>query len=673
MKSKTSSFNKTLFFGLWKRFWPLFTAYGAIWIILMPLALGKQLSQSLLQLNAGMVSAPGAGDDIVQTTTSLAANFGRQVLNIATSGGTVMAIIFCVLVAMAAYSYLYNPRAVSAMGSLPMKRQDVFRTQMLSGISLMLLINLAVCLLTLAVGAAYGAKAGFDAGYIFQWLAIVSLMDLFFYGFATMCATFTGNVVVLPLVYFVLNFAVYGFAQMINAVMRYFVYGYNSDVSPAANWFSPSIMLAGNNTEQLTRKVSDTSTLITGYRYTSWCMLLIYAVVGIAFACFAMLILKRRRMESAGDVVAVQPLKPAFKYCMTAGGALVLGLLLFSITNVNGEPVYMSVGDLLQMLLYMLLGGFIGYFASEMLMQKTLRVFSGKWKGFGISCAVIAALLLCLRYDAFGVERYVPTADEVSSVSIDASAPGATLKSPENIIAAILIQQDIINHKQFNLDAVNENRLNGQHADVSVNFRYSLKNGGYVVRSYTLNTGAKTNDVADLNELLNTKEAVLARKQLSLPVNISTILNPTIQYFDASAGQYIALKLSSDEMLDLYQNCIVPDTNELKLGKIWLITDESYDTRVLDCTISFDVQQLSTKYKGRYDSDHFDTTLTLDAGRTYDWIESHYKLKLVTMGESETLNAEASAKGSPVSDTDISTVYAETAPAVTPAVNAANG
>lgn len=673
MKSKTSSFNKTLFFGLWKRFWPLFTGYLAIWIILMPLALGQQLSQSLLQLNAGMESAPGAGDGIVQTTTSLAASFGSQVLNMATGGGTVMAIIFCVLVAMAAYSYLYNPRAVSAMGSLPMKRQDVFRTLMLSGISLILLINLAVCLITLAVGAAYGAKAGFDCAYVFQWFCIVSLQDLFFYGFATMCATFTGNVVVLPLVYFVLNFAVYGFAQMINVVMRYFVYGYSSEVSPAANWFSPPIMLASNNMEQLTHKVSDSSTIITGFRYTSWCMLLIYAVVGVAFACFAVLILKRRRMESAGDVVAVQPLKPAFKYCMTAGGALVLGLLLFSMTNANGDPVYTSVGDLLLMLLYMLLGGFVGYFASEMLMQKTLRVFSGKWKGFGISCAVIAALLLCLRFDAFGVERYVPTADEVSSVSIDASAPGASLKSPESIAAAILIQQDIINHKQFNLDAVNANRLSGKYADVSVNFRYSLKNGGYVVRSYTLNTGAKTNDVADLNELLNTKEAVLARKQLNLPVNISTILNPTIQYFDANAGQYISLQLSSDEMLDLYQNCIVPDTNELKLGKIWLITDESYDTRVLNCEISFELQQRVGGNSKQYYGESFSTTLTLDAGRTYDWIENHYKLKLITMGESAKLKDESGEKGTPVSETDISTVYSETVPAVTPAVSAANG
>ena len=47
MKSKTSSFNKTLFFGLWKRFWPLFTAYGAIWVLLIPVSLGNQLARTV--------------------------------------------------------------------------------------------------------------------------------------------------------------------------------------------------------------------------------------------------------------------------------------------------------------------------------------------------------------------------------------------------------------------------------------------------------------------------------------------------------------------------------------------------------------------------------------------------------------------------------------------------
>ena len=87
MKSKTSSFNKTLFFGLWKRFWPLFTAYGAIWVLLMPVALGNQLARTVRWAADTM---PGTtGDNGMQFTTSSAASFGNQVLNMATTGGTI--------------------------------------------------------------------------------------------------------------------------------------------------------------------------------------------------------------------------------------------------------------------------------------------------------------------------------------------------------------------------------------------------------------------------------------------------------------------------------------------------------------------------------------------------------------------------------------------------------
>ena len=47
MKSKTSSFNRTLITSLWKRFWPLFGAYFTIWLLLLPLPLGNMLAWNL--------------------------------------------------------------------------------------------------------------------------------------------------------------------------------------------------------------------------------------------------------------------------------------------------------------------------------------------------------------------------------------------------------------------------------------------------------------------------------------------------------------------------------------------------------------------------------------------------------------------------------------------------
>ena len=47
----------------------------------------------------------------------------------------------------------------------------------------------------------------------------------------------------------------------------------------------------------------------------------------------ALLLYRRRRLETAGDAVAVAWLKPIFKYLLSVAGAFGLGYLLFGIVS----------------------------------------------------------------------------------------------------------------------------------------------------------------------------------------------------------------------------------------------------------------------------------------------------------------------------------------------------
>lgn len=627
MKSKTSSFKRTLIISLWKRFWPLFGAYFAIWLLLLPLSLGNALAWNLR--NADRNSA-----------ADMFANIGQTILNDGVSAGTVMSIIFCVLVAMAAFSYLYNARSVSMMGSLPIKREGIFLSQFIAGLSMMLMINVVIFLISLAVGESYGAKAGFDAAHLWQWLGIVCLENVFFFGFAALCASFTGNIIVLPLVYFVLNFTVWGVKEMISGIMGYFTYGYSGTSNSFADWFSPAVKILEAGYNAKTTQSSGTI-VVTAYSYSHWGMLAVYAAVGIIFALLAMYFIKNRRMESAGDVVALLTLKPIFKYCMAGGCALVMGLLLFSTSGLPGQ----SVRSFVFMVLFMLIGAFIGYFASEMMMQKTLRVFSAKWLGFGLSCAVIAVLMFCLRCDVFGYEKYVPNAGEVESIYLGGGTVDSTVAEPQNIQSVIDLHKSLIDHKQTYAS------IESNDGSYRMSINYSMKDGSLVQRRYEITNSANSNDVEKMQEIANTREAILSRKKLDYPVNLSTILNGQIDYFDRATKEYRTIQVPSDQMYDLYTNCIVPDINDLTLGRVWYITDDTYRNRVLDCTIQFNIQQEAPKqYEGQetqYYGQNFSTTLTLDAKRTYQWIKDHYPLDLLTMGESTALqssNGKSSAK-----------------------------
>ncbi|NCB73184.1 MAG: hypothetical protein EOM51_00355 [Clostridia bacterium] len=614
MKSKTSYFNRALFLNLLKRYWPIFAGYCLIWIIVLPIALANRLQYE---------AASMANHFDLRV---LAAIGGDQILRVGIYGGTLMSGVFAIFIAMAAFSYLYNARSVSMMCSLPIKRESVFLSVFTSGLVSMLVINIAVFLISLAVVAASGV---FAAGliYLLQWLAMVSMLNLFFFGFAALVASLTGNTLVLPIIYVILNFTVYVVEMLIKTVMSMFIYGISMTGSSTLAAFSPPVaLLTSSNFERILEDPTDYNSAFIGAAYNGWGTLAVYALVGLTFAALALLLIKHRRMETAGDVVAVRPLKPIFKYCLSVGCALVLGLLIFS-TVFSNSPLF-GIKSMLFMLLFMILGAFIGYFAAEMLMQKTLRVFSARnWLKMGIAALIISAFMLGGEFDVYGIESKVPQFDKVQSVEISVSGENVTFEQAENIEAALSLHRDIISHKDVNESCIG----NYEMAVNNVTINYTYKNGKILTRGYNIYKDV-SDDIYTLNDLMNSKEAVEYRKNLSVPVSVDTIADAYISYFDRELETYNNVELSPAQAYELYTQCIIPDIDDGTLGKVWLITDDSYYDGVYDCTINFSIEKRidDNEYKSAY----FYTTLTLNAERTKEWISKNYGLSLSTMGES---------------------------------------
>ncbi|NLV86080.1 MAG: ABC transporter permease, partial [Clostridiales bacterium] len=488
MKSKTSYFNRTLFLGLYKRFWPIFAGYFLTLAAALPMSLGNNLA---------WWSYNSDGEDLVLSAA-------RQVLNTGYVGGAIISFVFALLVAMAAFSYLYNARSVSMMCSLPIKREGVFISVFTAGLIGMFFANIAVFLISLGVEAFYGAVG---LSYLLQWLAMTCLSNVFFFGFATICASFTGHILVLPTIYVVLNFTAAVVESIVSSLMGSFIYGAASYGSiENFRFLSPILeMTLGWRISSLTQELSDGTFIVTDYIYSGWPILFAYAAVGILFSIAAMLLIKRRRMETAGDVVAVSPLKPVFKYCLSLGCALVLGIILFSWVSISGywgTPLT----QIITLLSFMILGGFIGYFAAEMLMQKTLRVFSGEnWLRFGIVSLVIIAVMLCGEYDVFGFEKRLPDPSKVSSVSISASGENANLSQPENIQAAIDFHREIIEGKKEIEALLSESYYNQSRYYVDI--RYFMEDDSMLYRRYEIQY-VEGGTIDNLNELMNLKEAV---------------------------------------------------------------------------------------------------------------------------------------------------------------------
>ncbi len=667
MRSRTSCFNRTLFLSAVKRFWPLWAAYLAIWVLSLPLPLFRDRQYGWI-------------DEL---------DYLERIYNQGFTEGLILSFLFSLFSAMAVWSFLYNARSASGLASLPVKREGQFLSALAAGFLPLAAGNLATALLTLP----YSLLSGYDPLVLLEFFCIVTLLDLFFFGFATLCAQLTGHILILPAVYLVLNFAAAAAEWLLRSELVYFVYGMDIRFGDgiALRWLSPPLGLSMGAGPEM--KYANTGEFYEPVQviFQGWGVLLAYGAAGVVCILLALLLFRRRRMETAGDVVAVGFLRPVFRWCMALGCGLVLSAFMLLVLYDNDSNAF---GILL---VFFLLGAFVGWFAAEMLMKKTFRVFRGRaWGGFGICCAVILALMLSLRFDLFGYERRVPEVSQVSSATVWSGGHDAALTQPENLEALTALHRQIIADKALNTRRGRDRRSPLSSLDCRI--VYKLKNGQTMTRYYSLafdyNDPGRVGETAALEALLNVREAIVDRNGFSFPterdgntevsctvsvtmtgaecVRLSGCADPedyvltrllgysatevqamspekrqslTVGFLDELYGWdrgyadpwelgdlYLdyTLILNLREAEALYRDCLLPDLEEGTLGKVWILSGREQEAA--EYAASIELRWERRLEDGKYDRDDLTLYPTVDSRRTNAWLADR-GLILHTVGE----------------------------------------
>ena len=136
MRSKTLCFNGTLFRKNLSRYWPLWglASFGGA---LFPLAM--------------LVNLLHSGFDFWTPLETTQAYY-----NVLSYGVPVISIVYAVLCAMAVWNYLYNARSVGLMHTLPIRREGLFVTNVLSGLVMMAIPYAVTGVLIVLVSLLYG-------------------------------------------------------------------------------------------------------------------------------------------------------------------------------------------------------------------------------------------------------------------------------------------------------------------------------------------------------------------------------------------------------------------------------------------------------------------------------------------------------------------------------------
>lgn len=425
---------------------------------------------------------------------------------------------FGCLAAMCSFSYLWSNKSAYMLHALPVTRGSLFITNYLSGLTMLVIpilltgLGLLFCMLLTPY---------VEIAVLLRYLAKFLIIAIFFYSFAVLCAQLTGFILAMPVLYAVLNFTVVVVEALVRAIAEVFIYGLTGAMNTISlTKFSPAVELLMHNNYYYGK---DAGILMSGWDYLFALLAVSAVIIALAF-----LLYKKRHLESAGDVISHSFLRPVFKYCFTFGCAVVLGsFFYYFIWNTNNATSAIAY------IVSLLIGGFIGYFAAEMMLKKRFRVFVAGYKGFLASSAVIMAICGMFYFDLFGVAGNVPTADKIAEMHVQVSTANGSqfftytlddetqpltvveMQAVEDWLAVhelLISEKDIVNEFQQMLNEgayptvdydpypiydksktieelvlVPADELNLDHYRMrGISFNYYLKNGSQISRYYRI-------------------------------------------------------------------------------------------------------------------------------------------------------------------------------------------
>ena len=384
-----------------------------------------------------------------------------------------------VILAVFLYRFLHVKQAADLMHSLPIKREKIYHFYTLMGLAFLLAPVLLIAFLTIIVHSLYDLNIYFQLSDIFSWMGTVILFNAIFYMAGVFVAMVTGISAVQGVLTYILLLFPAGFSLLLVYNLGMMLYGFPSDYIQTRNIenLTPISHLVRMESQNLSVKA-----------------ILLYTVILIFLYIISLFIYKKRKIESATEAIAFKSLKVIFKYGVAFCSMLLGGMYFEAMQNQFGW-----------MLFGYALGGTIGYFAAEMVLQKSWRVFDSI-RGLAVFAAVMVAFVLVIQSLA-PYEKRIPDLNEIKNVTL---SNAVYYYSDEEFVPKPLFQKvNIQAVRDLHAEIIKNEKINEVDMESSevVLFNYKLKNGSKVIRQYSIDRLDFEAKLRKINESLEYKHA----------------------------------------------------------------------------------------------------------------------------------------------------------------------
>ena len=470
--------------------------------------------------------------------------------------------VYGLVCALTLFGDLFNSRMCNAIHALPLRRESWFCTHTLTGLCFSVVPNLVFALLMMPCKDAM------------NWLWLSTLQFLLCFGTALLCVQLTGSRFAATVVYGVIHFGALLIYWLIESLYVPLLPGVIVDVDlvalfcPIVNYFRNQPVVSSYDMYLHTYVIIQSS--------TGWINLVVMAVVGVAAGAVALVLYRRRQLESAGEFMAVKVLNPVF---------LVIYSLMVAAVFHGMCVLFVDV----ESWIFLLIGLAVGYFTGQMLLKRTTRVFGMKQlRGFAVLALCFALSFVITFLDPMDITGWVPKADNVSAVMIN----NREITDPAAMEQVILFHEEVT--KEY--DGY-EN-----HSDREITLAYRMKSGRIVRREYWID--------------INSVAGELLRPVVSSPEFVLEGLYPDVDY---------AQKNFSIQILNEYyehvapkdrqglMDCLILDCKEGNLPQNWWIWNdvEPYVELRLDYV------------DGQNQSRYIYLSITESATHTTQWLIDH--------------------------------------------------
>ena len=607
MPSERTFFNKAIYKRSLSRFWIIGAAYAVV-LCFLTLMCGQYFNSEFTEMSE-------------YVSYSILSNLTRREILAAAAAAVVMAV--------AVYGWMFRKTSAAYISALPVTREALLISSMLAALTLLIL----PCIIAMLVSLLLYGGGPLWTPYLLCSAAAVVLMNIAFFGLASFCTVFTGNAAVLPALYVIALYGFVGIEVVTRYIAEFLLFGVRGTGWELAV-LSPVYYFSNNYVGSYSHAIPLTA---------------IYAAAGVILAGLAVIFFRHRRMEAAGETIAVPALRPLFRWGLAAVGALGMALLILkTVFNVgsyaagnDGTPARVAI-----LLFAMLFGAAVGWFGADALMRKTLRVFDRHWKGLGVFCALLCALVIGCEFDVFGVERYQPEVDEIGYAAVNGwgEYDETRIMQPENLEALLSLQKDIIANKKayerqqgpgiFPLTIEyygTDGKLLARRVYTYATDEYIpyVTGGNYNVGFLTENDAISRN-VRQYEELLNSRELMEERALFPCDRSETAVFAAYIQWYHSASPVQQGITLTTDEFWELYDTCIVPDLRDGNIGGTKIIQDEEFYQALEPIYIT--ATGVHTDSDGHFVYDYYTVRPVAASVRTNAWLRSH-GVTVQTLGE----------------------------------------